>query len=183
MGYGTATYGSGAYGNPTLVAVDTTAPVVNLTSPLTQKISDEPGKDSYTYSFSASEAITAWKVKLVSSGADPHTAGEMLDGGGFGIAEMGVDGTGTWIESTSASAVAGVDGTGPWVDPTADSVLSAVDAGGTWMWSDDGAASVAAGTPITGTVTYQQLVDALSGAEGSKRIKVFVRDAANNWST
>lgn len=116
---------------PSVVAIeilgttgDITVPVVTLASGLTFKMSDESGKDSYGYDFQANEAIQAWKIKVVSSSGDEHTAGTQVEAGG----------------------------------------------------------AVAANTPITGSITYAELVAAGVGAEGNKVLKFFCQDLAGNWS-
>lgn len=106
-------------------ASDTTPPIVNLTTPLTGKISDETGKDAFSYEFSVNEDIQAWKIKVVSSEEDTHDQGTLIEDGG----------------------------------------------------------AVSEGDPVSGSITYAELVSAGVGSEGVKRIAVFVQDLAGNWSS
>lgn len=87
---------------------DIEAPVVNLTSSLTHKMSDETGNDAYAYSFVVSEAAQAWKIKLVSNASDLHSSGTLVESGGAIAAGATVTGSITYAELVSA----GVGGEG-----------------------------------------------------------------------
>ena len=83
-------------------SVDVTPPTVNLTSSLTQKISDEATKDSYSYSFAIDEACQAWKIKVVSNEVDIHTAGTQVEAGGAVGSGATVSGQITYAELVAA---------------------------------------------------------------------------------
>lgn len=85
-----------------VAAGDTTPPTVNLTSGATQRMSDEPGKDSYAYSFTVSEACQAWKVKLVANSGDDNTTGTLIESGGAVAAGGTVSGSITYAELVAA---------------------------------------------------------------------------------
>lgn len=116
------------------ITLDTTVPTVNITTgPDATKVSTVAGKRTVNFTFTVgSEAITAWEVMVVASGASTH-------------------GTGTLIGTTNGST--GVSGGAKASSATQAVAIDARD------------------------------VVAASAGDGTKVIKVFVQDAAGNWST
>lgn len=61
------------------ISLDTAAPVVTIGSgPTPARISKQTGKDSSDLSFSTDTAVTAWKVKAVSSTGAAHSTGTQI---------------------------------------------------------------------------------------------------------
>lgn len=116
------------------ITLDTTAPVPNVTvGPDVSRISKVAGKRTATFSWSADAPFEEYKVKVVTSSADAHTAGTVVP---------------TTNGSTNMTGAAG---------------------------------GYAAGTNITSSIDGRDL-EAASPGDGTKVIKVFVRDVAGNWS-
>jgi hypothetical protein len=113
--YGSVTGAVAAHGGRGFAAdiftefYDIAPPIVNLTTPTTHRMSDESTKDSYSYSFTVDENITEWKIKLVSSTTDPHTAGTQLESGGAVNAGTPIAGSITYAELVAAGV--GAEGT------------------------------------------------------------------------
>lgn len=100
-GIGVGTIGMGTIGGRGVTA-DATGPVVNLTTPVTYKMSDETSKDSYSFSFDVNEACQAWKAKVVSNPTDAHTLGTQVEAGGAIAAGGTVSGSITYSELVAA---------------------------------------------------------------------------------
>lgn len=116
------------------ITLDTGVPTVNITgAPDATKLSTVSGKRTVNFTFTVgSEAVTAWEVMLVSSGAATHD-------------------TGTLIGTTNGST--GVSGGAKAASATQAVSLDARD------------------------------IVAASAGDGTKVIKVFVKDASDLWST
>lgn len=114
------------------ITLDTSAPIPDVTSgPTPSKISKISTKDTASFNWSPDVAITAYKVKVVSSSGAAHS-------------------TGTQIPTTAGST------------------------------NMSGGAVAGAGS-VTSTINGTDLETA-SGGDGNKIVKVFVQDAAGNWS-
>lgn len=80
---------------------DTTPPTPNLTTG-DSKISDETGKDSYSYSFTVDEACQAYQIRVVDSSGDPFPAGNIVEAGGAVTTSSPATGTITYAELVAA---------------------------------------------------------------------------------
>lgn len=81
---------------------DTTPPTVTVSSAATQKISDETGKDSYTYAFQADEACQAYEIMIVPSSGSARAAGTLVESGGSISANTTINGSVTFTELQAA---------------------------------------------------------------------------------
>lgn len=81
---------------------DTTPPTVNRTSGATQRLSSVPSFDAYSYSFTASEALQAWEVRLGTT---------VIESGGALAAGANAAGALTYTELKAAGAIDGADNT------------------------------------------------------------------------
>lgn len=118
------------------IQLDTSLPVVTLTTDGVTKISKQAGKDTISFSFSADTPFVEYKVKVVSSGSATHD-------------------TGVVIPTTNGSTnMSGVNESTPF----------------------------AAGVNINCVIKGADL-EAASSGDGTKIVKVFVRESGtNNWS-
>lgn len=85
-------------------------PVLNLSSAGTAHISDQSGKDSYTYDFQVSEDCQAYEVRLVDDALTAHTDGILVESGGAISGSTTIEGSITYAELLAAD-VGLTDGT------------------------------------------------------------------------
>jgi hypothetical protein len=86
----------------TYLTSDTTPPTVNVTSGPTAKLSDEVGKNSYSYSFQADEACQAYEIRVVADAGDSRDEGTLVESGGAISANTTINGSVTYAELNAA---------------------------------------------------------------------------------
>lgn len=99
------------------ITLSTAIPTITITGPDVSTISEQPGKNTATFSFSSSMALKAWKVKLVPANNSAHDAGTQI-----GTTNGSTNMTGTTMAANTAKqctingsdlsvAAGGADGT------------------------------------------------------------------------
>ena len=79
------------------IKLDTNIPTVTVTNPDVAKISKVAGKDTFSFNFSASEAFTEYKVKLVGSTGATQDTGTQIP---MTNKSVNTSGTGAFTEAT-----------------------------------------------------------------------------------
>jgi hypothetical protein len=81
-------------------------PIVNVISASFMKLSDEPGKDAYSYSFQSNMDVDVWEVRVVPSSGSTHTEGVLVESGGLANANATISGSITFAELLAAGQAA-----------------------------------------------------------------------------
>jgi hypothetical protein len=84
------------------ISLDVTIPVVEITPPAISKISKNAGKNTASFSFTASEDYLEYKVCVVAGGGDAHDTGTIIPTTG---GSTGMGGTGTFTGSNVMSCI------------------------------------------------------------------------------